>query len=135
MKNSGFVNSQIKNITGHRNEKSLEAYDSGDEKELQGMSSDISQPFSSMSESGSGNSSISHPCSIASASVTSELRDQDSLKRKSLDKNFSFGLQPFMPTKSKNVYIFNDCNNISVNTAELKNKRRRIMISSDSDDE
>ena len=29
MKSSGYVNSQIKNVTGHNNETSLEAYDSG----------------------------------------------------------------------------------------------------------
>ena len=42
MESSGYVNSHIKNVTGHNNETSLETYDSGDDNEMYGLSCAIS---------------------------------------------------------------------------------------------
>ena len=122
MKSSGFVNSQIKHVTSHRNEKSLDAYDSGDEQELQGLSSAISNFKPS--------STVTRPV----LQNVNKYKDQVYLKQKSLEKNFSL-----LPKQSNNYsYIFNNCTNVTINTVEtspkISNKRRRVILS-DSEDE
>ena len=88
------------------------SYDSGDEGEMMQLSTALTNP-----NQGQGPSM------------------QRVYAQKSLQKNFSFGLPEITPQKCEKVYIFNGCSEFTVHTAEVGNKKRRRIISSDSSDE
>ena len=93
------MNSHIKNVTGHNNETSLEAYDSRDDNEMYGLSCAISNVTPS----------------DQSNKDTNVIETGSFQKKMSLEKNFSFGVfsegsqktcnEYTGPSHSKNVYV------------------------------
>ena len=145
----GFINSQIKHVTGHSNKKSLEAYDSGDEDELFGLSRAISTAKGVSVTKPDHEKENHQQVGVASSTSTSFLARQNELMKKSEERNFSMGLQDSMfqgwgsglgpsvleQSKRKNVYVFNNCSDVTVNTGEQKpRKRLRNIIDSDDSD-
>ena len=140
MKKAGFVNSQIKHVTGHNNEKSLEAYDSGDEDELFGLSRAISTAKSVSVTKPDHEKENHQQVGVASSTSTSFLARQKELMKKSEERNFSMGLQDSMfqgwgsglgpsvleQSKRKNVYVFNNCSDVTVNTKHYRLRRLRL---------
>ena len=117
MKSDGYVNSQIKGITGHTNAKSLEAYDSGDEKEMHGLSNAISKSSSNFTTS-----------------------SQQELKDISKERNFSFfKTMALALPQCENIFTFENCNNVTINTTDAMkistSKKRKRVIIDDSDEE
>ena len=94
-KSSGYVNSQIKNVTGHNNETSLEAYDSGDDNEMYGLSC-VSSNVTPSDQSNKENETSPK----SQLTSTSTLSKQEAFKKMLLEKNFSFGVFSEGPQKN-----------------------------------
>ena len=117
LREAGFAKCEVKNNTGHSREEGLDAYDSGNEKELHAMSTTISKnPFTKTNLSLQNNN------------------------------NFSFGIpgpeergkQTIINSTTSNTdktIIFNNCTNICIGKDLFKAKRKRLRIYSSSDEE
>lgn len=139
MKSAGFQKCEIKNITGHANEKGLDPYDSGNEEEMFKISSAIKHIHCDRAPS----STLVKPPPLPFSTIVKPPKPtiQQSSNRPICNSAFDFGIrwcenrctvdQPF---------IFNNCHvtinqsNSSTETSKV-DRRRRLRIESDSEDE
>ena len=107
-------------MTGHANVDGLDAYDSGNDDDLQMMSNEIANQNVTQKQQASSSS-------LVNRSLSFDVNEEVCKRR-----NFSFGIdwnqpmQNFQNTGS--TYIFNNCDNINVNVDSKATKRKRIRI-------
>ena len=90
MKSAGYVNSQIRHVTGHSNDQSLDAYDSGDDDEMYGLSLAIANTHKRVPPPPAQEKENVVPRNRSSSSRT--FTPQEVLAMQSEDRNFSFGI-------------------------------------------
>ena len=132
MKSAGFQKCEIKNITGHANEKGLDPYDSGNENEMFKMSSAIHN---------------NHNQQMPSSSTHGKQTPLVSSSTVTCPTSFDFGVN-WSEKTANHPFIFNNCNvtimqqanstpnrdtSIVTKGKSTAPRRRRLIIESDSD--